>query len=47
MKDFTGYAVVDRTKDALKEAIASGKPICAGSNTIDWSKTGKYAHIGN
>jgi len=45
--DFTGYAVVDKTKDALKEAIASGKPICAGSNTIDWSKTGKYAHIGN
>jgi len=31
--------MVDKTKEALKEAIASGKSICAGSNTIDWRKT--------
>lgn len=45
-KDFEGYAMVDKTKEALKEAIASGKSICAGSNTIDWRKTWKYAVIG-
>jgi hypothetical protein len=44
---FTGYASIEKTEDAVKAAIASGRKICCGSNKIDWGKTDRDAVFGS